>query len=80
MQQVRFLYDGYRIKIEVVYKIPDIVNKQNAIDTVVGCDLGLNNLLTLANSKGKKGLIINVKHLESINQYYNKKLAYKKVF
>ena len=80
LQQVRFLYDGYRIKIEVVYKIPDIVNKQNTIDIVVWGDLGLNNLLTLANSKGKKGLIINGKPLKSINQYYNKKLAYKKVF
>lgn len=78
LQQVRFIYDGYRIKVEVVYKIPDIVNNQNIIDTVVGCDLGINNLSTLANSQGKNGLIINGKPLKSINQYYNKMLAHRK--
>ena len=76
-QQLRFKYDGNKIKIEVVYKIPDVINFVNT-DVIAGCDLGINNLATIGLSNGGDGLIINGRPIKSINHLYNKELAQKK--
>ena len=52
--------------------------KDNEINNICGIDLGINNFATLTNNIGIKPVIINGKIIKSINQYYNKKLAYYK--
>ncbi len=45
---------------------------------VVGCDIGLNNLMALAsNDKSMPDLLVNGRELKSVNQYYNKVKAQK---
>lgn len=64
--------------IEVCYNIEDIkpIRDNNRYTSI---DLGVNNLATItSNTKELTPLIINGKPLKSINQYYNKKLAYYK--
>ena len=75
LHQVRFIYDGYKIKVEIVYEINEMARDNNKEGAIVGCDLGINNLATIAHTKGKNGLIINGRPLKSINQYYNKVLS-----
>ena len=78
LRQVRFIYDGYRIKVEIVYEVKEIARNINKEEVVVGCDLGINNLATIADTNGGHGLIVNGKPLKSINQFYNKELAHRK--
>ena len=42
---------------------------------VVGIDLGLNNIVTMANNLGLKPIVIKGGFVKSMNQYYNKKRA-----
>ena len=77
LRQVRFIYDGYRIKVEIVYEVKEIARDINKEEPIVGCDLGINNLATIANTNGGTGLIVNGKPLKSINQFYNKELAHR---
>ena len=76
LQQIRFKYDGFNIKLEVVYRIPE--TKQYVKSNVIaGCDLDVDNLATLGLSNGGDGLIINSKSVKSTNHQYNKDLAHK---
>ena len=64
--------------IEIVYTIPDMSPKEDN-GRYASIDLGLNNLATItSNVKELKPVIINGKPLKSINQFYNKRLAYYK--
>lgn len=68
--------DSYTI--EVVYNIDD-VKQLKSNRSYFYIDLGINNLATVTCNKHKyKPFVINGKPLKSINQYYNKKLAYYK--
>lgn len=64
------------IKIEVVYEVEDKELKEG--NNYLGIDLGLNNLAAIINNIGLNPILINGRGLKSINQYYNKKLAYYK--
>ena len=46
------------------------------LDKIISIDLGINNLLTTVNNFGDKPFIIKGGIVKSINQYYNKQLAY----
>jgi putative transposase len=76
--QLRFIPRNNIYMMELVYEkiIPDI----NIIQTqrICGIDIGIDNFATLTNNVNKKFIIINGKIIKSINQYYNKKLAYYK--
>jgi len=62
--------------IEVVYTVDDALKLPDN-GRYYAIDLGVNNLATLtSNVKELTPVIINGKPLKSINQYYNKKLAY----
>ena len=76
--QLRFIPRNNIYIMELVYEkeAPDI--KDNEINNICGIDLGINNFATLTNNIGIKPVIINGKIIKSINQYYNKKLAYYK--
>ena len=76
-QQVRFLPKNKHIVIEIVYniEIPNIVKNNGRYLSI---DIGVDNLSTITNNFNEAPVIINGKCLKSINQYYNKSLAYYK--
>ena len=61
--------------VEVIYEQAPV---QAAVDPALhaGCDIGLNNLATLASDKpGFVPRIVNGRPVKSINQFYNKRRA-----
>jgi putative transposase len=73
--QVRIVPGIYRYKREILYFKP-VSLERRVTETIAGIDIGLNNLATLTeNQPGFKPLIINGKHLKSINVYYHKNKA-----
>lgn len=75
LMQTRIVPRGSIYVLEIVYEkeIPDL-KLQNG--NVASIDLGLNNFVTIANNIGVKPIIINGKGIKSINQYWNKQMAY----
>ncbi|MFX1575191.1 MAG: RNA-guided endonuclease InsQ/TnpB family protein [Promethearchaeota archaeon] len=75
LKEVRIIPLGAKYKIEIVYEIEeDNLGLDKA--HVLSIDLGLNNLITAVNNNGCKPFIIKGGMIKSINQYYNKQLAY----
>ena len=76
-QQIRFLPRNKHIIIELVYniEIPETVKSNGRYLSI---DIGVDNLVVMTNNFNKAPVLINGKGLKSINQYYNKKLAYYK--
>lgn len=74
---VRIVPQNEQYTIEVVYTIQD-VEPLKSNRTYASIDLGVSNLATITYSNGQQPKIINGKPLKSINQYYNKHLAYYK--
>jgi len=75
LKEVRIIPLGINYKIEIVYEKEEKNVGLNP-NNVIAIDLGLNNLITAVNNIGKQPIIIKGKVLKSINQYYNKHLAY----
>jgi len=75
LNQVRIIPLGIKYKIEIVYEKEE---KDLGLDKdhVLSIDLGLNNLITAVNNNGCRPFIIKGGMIKSINQYYNKQLAY----
>ena len=77
--QLRFIPRNNIYNMELVYEKEIIdTNDSKKPNKICGIDLGINNFATLTNNIGIKPIIINGKIIKSINQYYNKKLAYNK--
>ena len=75
LKEVRIIPLGIKYKIEIIYEREEQdlgLNKNN----ILSIDLGLNNLITAVNNIGLVPIIIKGKVIKSINQYYNKQLAY----
>jgi len=75
LKEVRIIPLGIKYKVEIVYEKEEQnfhLNQNN----VLAIDLGLNNLITAVNNIGQEPIIIKGKVLKSINQFYNKQLAY----
>ncbi len=75
LKEVRIIPLGIKYKIEIIYEKEEQdlgLNKNN----LLSIDLGLNNLITAVNNIGLDPIIIKGKVIKSINQYYNKQLAY----
>ena len=72
---VRFIPKGCVYVMEVVteIEIPDTVDFESK--NIASIDLGVCNLVTLANNIGLQPIIINGRGVKSINQYYNKQRA-----
>ena len=72
---VRFIPRGSVYVMECVFEVevPEIATGDPV--RIAGIDLGVNNLVTLANNIGERPIIINGKPLKSINQFYNKRKA-----
>lgn len=76
-QQVKISYINGVFSLYIVYnkEVPDL---KEEIKNVVGLDLGVNNFITMTNNVGKIPVVINGRIIKSINQYYNKELAFQK--
>ncbi|TKJ23096.1 MAG: transposase [Promethearchaeota archaeon Loki_b32] len=75
LKEVRIIPLGIKYKIEIIYEKEEQdlgLNKKN----LLSIDLGVNNLITAVNNIGLDPIIIKGKVIKSINQYYNKQLAY----
>ena len=72
---VRFIPKGCVYVMEVVteIEIPDVEPFESK--NIASIDLGVNNLVTLANNIGLSPIIINGRGVKSINQHYNKQRA-----
>ena len=75
LKEVRIIPSGVKYKVEIVYEKEE---KDLGLDKnhILSIDLGLNNLITAVNNNGCKPFIIKGGMIKSINQYYNKQLAY----
>jgi putative transposase len=70
-------YKNKKYKINIVYKYDEQQIKENN-SRYCSIDLGVNNLMTLTSNTGLNPIIVNGRPLKSINQYYNKQLAFYK--
>lgn len=71
---VRFVPKGSCYVMEIVYEI-EVDEAKVFNNRIASIDLGIDNLVTMANNIGEKPIIVNGKGVKSINQYYNKRLA-----
>lgn len=76
IQQLRFVPKNGYIVLEVIYNKKEKPRSEDN-GKYLGVDIGLNNLASCVSNTGSC-FIINGKPLKSINQYYNKRLAYLK--
>ena len=74
-QQVRFVPNGTNIVMELIYTIKEVQLLEDN-GRYAGIDIGVNNLLTMVTNTGVEPLIVNGRVPKSINQFYNKRLAY----
>ena len=75
LKEVRIIPLGIKYKIEIIYEKEEQdlgLNKNN----MLSIDLGLNNLITAVNNIELDPIIIKGGVIKSINQYFNKQLAY----
>ena len=74
LREVRILPKGVGYLIEIVYE--KIINpRRRNKKQVVGIDLGVRNLITMANNIGEKPIVVKGGVVKSINQYFNKEMA-----
>lgn len=74
LQCVRIIPKGNYYIIEIIYRKE--VKQKIENNRFIAIDLGLNNLCTITSNDSKlKPIIINGRHIKSINQFYNKKKA-----
>jgi len=76
IKEVRIVPRNNFYVIEVVYEKQEKMLKNN--NNVASVDPGMNNLSTITFNNGLNPIIMNGKPLKSINQFYNKKLAFLK--
>lgn len=76
LKEVRIVPGLSQYIIEVVYEKSCKQLKES--DLVASIDIGLNNLVTVVYNNGEQPIVINGRAIKSINQFYNKKLAYYK--
>ncbi len=83
LREVRIIPQSNHYVCEIVYKKlseEGEINKRwyakrNNQNRIIGIDLGLRNVVTIANNIGLTPIIIKGGVLKSVNQYYNKKMA-----
>ncbi|MFX1377010.1 MAG: RNA-guided endonuclease InsQ/TnpB family protein [Promethearchaeota archaeon] len=75
LKEVRIIPIGIKYKVELVYEKEEKDLKLDK-EHILSIDLGLTNLITAVNNNGCRPFIIKGGMIKSINQYYNKQLAY----
>ena len=74
LREVRIIPKGTGYVCEIIYK-KEIESKETNKDNVAGIDLGVNNIITMANNIGEQPIVIKGGFVKSMNQYYNKRRA-----
>ena len=74
LKEVRIIPRGTGYICEIVYE-KDVESLNLNPNNVAGIDLGLNNIVTMANNIGEQPIVIKGGFVKSMNQYYNKKRA-----
>ena len=77
--QVRIIPKGVYYILEIVYS-KDSVNLNLDKSRIIGIDLGINNIVTVANNIGIKPIIVKGNFIKSINQFYNKQCIWESFF
>ncbi|KKM80841.1 hypothetical protein LCGC14_1335870 [marine sediment metagenome] len=75
IKEVRIIPKGINYNLEIIYEKEE-QDFGLEKDHILSIDLGLNNLITAVNNNSCKPFIIKGGMIKSINQYYNKQLAY----
>jgi len=74
IREVRIIPKGVGYVVEIVYeKEVDVVERDKS--RVAGIDLGLRNLVTIANNIGEPPIVVKGGVVKSINQFFNKEMA-----
>jgi len=74
IKEVRIIPKGVGYVVEIVYeKEVDVVERDKS--RVVGIDLGVRNLVTMANNIGEEPIVVKGGVVKSINQFFNKEMA-----
>ena len=74
IREVRIIPKGVGYVVEIVYKKGvDVVERDKS--RVAGIDLGLRNLVTIANNIGEAPIVVKGGVVKSINQFFNKEKA-----
>nr|QNO54168.1 hypothetical protein KDLAIDDE_00005 [Methanosarcinales archaeon ANME-1 ERB7] len=74
LKEVRIIPKGIGYVCEIVHEI--LVESLNLNpDNVAGIDLGVRNIVTMANNIGERPIVIKGGFVKSMNQYYNKRRA-----
>lgn len=78
LKEVRVVPKANYFIVELVMEFEDAICEEKIVNPkrILGIDLGVNNLATIANNIGERPIIIKGKALKSLNQYYNKQKAY----
>lgn len=74
LKEVRIIPRGTGYICEIVYE-KDVESLNLNPDNVAGIDLGINNIVTMANNIGEQPIVIKGGFMKSMNQYYNKRRA-----
>jgi len=74
LKEVRIIPRGTGYVCEIVYE-KDVEPHNLTPDNVAGIDLGVRNIVTMANNIGEKPIVIKGGFVKSMNQYYNKMRA-----
>ena len=74
LKEVRILPKGTGYVCEIVHE-KDVESLNLNPNNVAGIDLGLNNIVTMANNIGEQPIVIKGGFVKSMNQYYNKRRA-----
>ena len=74
IKEVRIIPKGVGYVVEIVYeKEVNVVERDKS--RIAGIDLGLRNLVTIANNIGEEPIVVKGGVAKSINQFYNKEMA-----
>lgn len=74
LREVRIIPNGINYVCEIVYN-KQIIEKEINSDRVLGIDLGVRNIVTIANNFGNQPIVVKGNTANAINQYYNKEKA-----
>ena len=74
LKEGRIIPKGTGYVCEIVHE-KDVKSLNLNPNNVAGIDLGLNNIVTMANNIGEQPIVIKGGFMKSMNQYYNKKRA-----
>lgn len=75
LKEVRVLPRNEYFILEIVFD-KEIIDCKKNTNKKLSIDLGLNNLLAVANNFNEQPIIVNGKGLKSVNQYYNKRMSF----